>query len=103
MSDERVKVSWRLPSGIAEEHQGDWSRFRDILDKWAGEPNPKISHVDQGEESVSVCFILDASTLKKLEKEAKRISKKTRRKWTAARVARKVFEQRGNNEDDSGV
>jgi hypothetical protein len=44
---------------------------------------------------------LKASTLKKLEKEAKRISKKTRRKWTAARVARKVFEQRGNNEDES--
>ena len=101
MSDERVKVSWRLPADIAEENQGDWSGFREVLDEWAEDSEARVLHGGQGPEAVSVCFVLKASTLKKLEKEAKRISKKTRRKWTAARVARKVFEQRGNNEDES--
>jgi hypothetical protein len=90
-------VTWRMPVWVANEFAGDWSGFREILDDWAEEAEPVDP--EEGEETTSVCMRVNEDTLKKLDREAKRLSKKTRRKWTAGRVARKIYEDLYDKEE----
>ena len=84
-------VNWRLPLSVAEEHEGDWSAFRELLDAWA-ESGEKLEP-EVPEETTSCCFRVDPDTLEALEKEAKRLTKKTGKRWTAGRVARGIWDQ----------
>lgn len=84
-------VTWRMPVWVAEAHAGDWSGFREVLDTWA-EEGDELEIPDVPEDTTSVCLRVSVETLAALEKEAKRLSKKTKRKWTAGKVARKIYE-----------
>ncbi len=90
---ETKSMTWRMPVWVAEEFAGDWSGFRDILDKWA-EEGVELEVPDVPDETTSVCLRVSLPTLAKLEKEAKRLSKTTKRKWTAGKVARKIYEDK---------
>jgi len=88
---ETVPVTWRMPVWVAEAHAGDWSEFRDILAKWV-EEGEELEVPDAPEETTSVCLRMPVEVLSALEEEAKRVSKHTKRKWTAGKVARKIYE-----------
>jgi len=90
---ETKSQTWRMPVWVAEEFAGDWSGFRDILDKWAAE-GEELEIPDVPDETTSVCLRVSVDTLAVLEKEAKRLSKKTKRKWTAGKVARRIYEDK---------
>ena len=90
---ETKSVTWRMPVWVASEFAGDWSGFRDILDKWA-EQGEEMEIPDIPDETTSVCMRVSVDTLAVLEKEAKRLSKKTKRKWTAGKVARRIYEDK---------
>ena len=90
---ETKSVTWRMPVWVADEFSGDWSGFRDILDNWADEAE-EVEVPDVPDETTSVCIRVSLPTLAKLEKEAKRLSKQTKRKWTAGKVARKIYEDK---------
>lgn len=83
-------VTWRMPKWVAEAHAGDWSEFRDVLNQWAA--NPEQLDIEQPEETTSVCLRVPVDTLAELEKEAKRLSKLSKRKWTSGKVARVIYE-----------
>ena len=85
-------VTWRLPIRVAEEHANDWSEFREVLDNWA-EKGDELEAPDPPEDTTSCCMRVDRDTLKELEKEAKRLSKETGRRWTAGKVAREVYDR----------
>lgn len=85
-------VTWRLPTRVAEEHGGDWSEFREVLDGWAKKGKP-LEIPEGPEETTSCCMRIDPETLKVLEKEAKRMTKATGRRWTAGKVAREVYDR----------
>lgn len=87
---ETQSVTWRMPKWVAEAHAGDWSEFRDVLNQWA--ENPEQLEVEQPEETTSVCLRVPVETLAVLEKEAKRLSKISKRKWTPGKVARVIYE-----------
>lgn len=94
--EERVEtkpVTWRMPLWVAEAHAGDWSEFRDVLEKWV-EEGEELEIPDIPEETTSVCLRMPVDILAVLDKEAKRLSKYTKRKWTAGKVARKIYEDR---------
>lgn len=95
---ETKSVTWRMPTWVAEQCTGDWTAMREVLDEWA-ETGEELE-VELPEETISVCLRVNENTLAKLEKEAKRISKFSRRKWTAGKVARAIYEQSmtGNEE-----
>ena len=81
---ETKSVTWRMPV---------WVASRDILDKWA-EQGEEMEIPDIPDETTSVCMRVSVDTLAVLEKEAKRLSKKTKRKWTAGKVARRIYEDK---------
>lgn len=85
-------VTWRMPVWIAEAHTGDWSEFREVLNEWA--ESPEELEIEVPEETTSVCMRMPIDTLAALEKEAKRLSKFSKRKWTAGKVARRIYEDR---------
>jgi len=87
---ETQSVTWRMPKWVAEAHAGDWSEFRDVLNQWA--ENPEQLDIEQPEETTSVCLRVPVDTLAELEKEAKRLSKLSKRKWTSGKVARVIYE-----------
>lgn len=84
-------VTWRMPVWVAEAHTGDWSKFREVLDEWA-EEGEELEIPELPEDTTSVCLRVSVKTLAALDKEAKRLTKKTKRKWTAGKVARKIYE-----------
>jgi len=86
-------MTWRMPVWVAEEFSGDWSGFREILDDWA-EEGEELEVPNNPDETTSVCLRVSLPTLEKLEKEAKRLTKTTKRKWTAGGVARKIYEDK---------
>ena len=86
-----ASVTWRLPLRVAAEMDGDWSPMRDMLDAWA-QGDEELEIPEGPEETTSVCMRLDHDTLKALEREAKRLSKKHGKKWTAGKVARILWE-----------
>ena len=88
---ETRSVTWRMPLWVAQEFTGDWSGFRDILNEWAETGEPLVLP-EVPDETTSVCMRVSLETLAVLEIEAKRLSKKTKRKWTAGKVARKIYE-----------
>lgn len=94
---ETQSVTWRMPVWVAEAHAGDWSEFREVLDKWASEPTQLLIEVP--EDTTSVCLRVSVETLEALEKEAKRLSKNSKRKWTAGKVARAIYEELYQPED----
>jgi hypothetical protein len=74
---------------MAEEFAGDFQRLRDLLNSWAEgearvEPEPE-------EGTKHRTLMVPEKALQALEKEAKRLSKKHGKKWTAAKVAREVW------------
>jgi hypothetical protein len=85
-------VTWRLPLRVAEEHENDWSEFRKVLDEWA-EKGSELEAPEPPEETTSCCMRVDKETLKELEKEAKRMTKVSGRRWTAGKVAREVYDR----------
>jgi hypothetical protein len=90
---ETKSMTWRMPVWVAAEFSGDWSGFRDILDNWAQEAE-ELDIPENPDETTSVCLRVSLKTLAMLEKEAKRLTKKTKRKWTAGKVARKIYEDK---------
>jgi len=88
---ETRSVTWRMPKWIAEVHAGDWTDFRGVLDAWAEEGEP-LEDPDQPEETTSVCMRLSTETFELLDQEAQRRSKMSKRKWTAGKVARLIYE-----------
>lgn len=88
---ETKSVTWRMPVWVAKEFSGDWSGFRELMDEWAEEGEP-LEIPDVPDETTSVCLRMSVDTLAVLEKEAVRLTKKTKRKWTAGKVARKIYE-----------
>lgn len=84
-------VTWRLPVRVAEEHTNDWSEFREVLDEWA-ESGEELDP-DGPEDTISCCMRIHHETLAELEKEAKRLTKATGRRWTAGRVAREIYDR----------
>lgn len=91
-TSETKSVTWRLPIRVAEEHENDWSEFREVLDEWA-ESGEELEVPDAPEETISCCMRMRPETLKALEKEAKRMTKATGRRWTAGRVAREIYDR----------
>lgn len=89
---ETKSVTWRLPIRVAEEHENDWSEFRAVLDEWA-EKGAELEVPEIPEDTTSCCMRVDVETLAELEKEAKRLSKATGRRWTAGKVAREVYDR----------
>ena len=90
-----ASVTWRLPLAVAAEMDGDWTPMRTMLDWWA-ENGEEMEVPDDPEETISICMRLDHGTLKALEKEAKRMSKLTGRKWSVGRVARELWAELGD-------
>lgn len=91
-------VTWRMPVWVAEDHAGDWTEFREVIDEWATEGEP-LEVPEPPDETTSVCLRVSVDTLKELEKEAKRLAKATGRKWTAGKVAREVYERHHMGEE----
>lgn len=89
---ETKSVTWRMPVWVADEFKGDWSGFREIMDEWADDPEEVDPNTP--DDTTSVCLRMNVDTLAVLEKEAKRLSKKTGRKWTAGKVARRIYESK---------
>jgi hypothetical protein len=85
-----ASVTWRLPLRVAAEMNGDWSPMRDVLDEWA-EDYYELEP-EESEETTSVCLRISHDTLKALDREAKRLSKVTGKKWTAGKVARALWD-----------
>lgn len=71
---------------------GDWTPFREVLDKWAKKAKP-LKLPDGPEETRNCCMRQDPDTVKALEKEAKRLTKVSGRKWTAGKVAREIYDR----------
>jgi hypothetical protein len=90
-NSETQSVTWRLPTRVAEAHANDWSEFRKVLDEWA-ENGSELETPEAPEDTTSCCMRVDKGTLAELEKEAKRMTKKTGRRWTAGKVAREVYD-----------
>lgn len=88
-----TSVTWRMPIWVAEEFAGDWTGFRDILEAWAKE-GECLEIPEVPDDTTSICIRLPLETLAALDKEAKRLSKFTKRKWTAGKVARKIYEDK---------
>lgn len=84
-------VTWRLPIRVAQAHANDWSEFRKVLDEWA-ENGEELAEPEPPEDTTSCCMRVDRETLKELEKEAKRLTKVSGRRWTAGKVAREVYD-----------
>ena len=89
---ETKSVTWRLPLRVAEDHENDWSEFREVLDEWAEEGEP-LEVPETPEDTTSCCMRISKATLAALEKEAKRLTKATDRKWTAGKVAREIYDR----------
>ena len=89
---ETKSVTWRMPTWVAKAHAGDWSEFRDAIEDWAEEAEEL--EIELPEETTSVCLRMPIPVLDKLEKEAKRLSKLSKRKITAGKVARMIYEER---------
>jgi len=88
-----VSVTWRLPGSVVDEMEGDFSPLREKLDKWA--KKAKALDPPPRDEKINRCLMVDAAVLAKLEKEAKRLTKKHGRRFTAATVAALVWDQTG--------
>jgi hypothetical protein len=89
---ETKSVTWRMPTWVADAHKGDWSEFRAAIEEWAEEAEEL--DIELPEETTSVCLRMPIPVLDKLEKEAKRLSKRSKRKITAGKVARMIYEER---------
>lgn len=85
-----ASVTWRLPLRVAADMGGDWSPMREMLDAWA-ESGDELEP-EEAEETTSVCLRISHDARKALEREAKRLSKKTGRKWSVGKVARVLWD-----------
>jgi hypothetical protein len=83
------RIVWRLPVRVASEMEGNWDPFRDVLSRWAETGEQLDPALD---ETKPVGISVPEETLQALEREAKRLTKLTKQKWTAGRVARLVWE-----------
>lgn len=86
-----ASVTWRLPLRVAAEMDGDWTPMRELLDEWA-ESGDEIEVPEGPEETTTVCLRVEHDTLAALEKEAKRLTRATGRRWSAGKVARLLWE-----------
>lgn len=85
-----ASVTWRMPLNVAAEMDGDWSPMREVLDAWA-ETGDELE-VEDPEETTSVCMRIAHDTKKALDREAKRLTKLTGKRWSAGKVARVLWE-----------
>lgn len=85
-----ASVTWRMPLRVAAEMDGDWSPMRTMLDAWA-ESGDELE-VDDPDETISVCLRISHEAKKALDREAKRLTKLTGRKWSAGKVARVLWD-----------
>lgn len=85
-----ASVTWRMPTRVAVEMDGDWGPMREVLDTWA-ESGEELE-VEEPEETTSVCLRISHETKKALDREAKRLTKITGKRWSAGKVARVLWD-----------
>jgi hypothetical protein len=83
-------VNWKLPTRIASDNAGDWTPLREHLAAWAEsgeqldvEPDPLAP----------ACLRMPTEIVEALDREAKRLTKKNGKRYTAGLVARLVWDE----------
>lgn len=83
-------VNWRLPTPMVERLGGDG--IRDLLSRWL-ESGAKLDDPPHGEPTKTVCYAVPHEIVVELERVAKDWTRRTGRRWTAAKVAAEVWRQ----------
>ena len=87
---ETETVYWRLPSRVASDNRGDWSALREHLAAW--EASGDKLEVEAPDETRTCSMGMPSKIVRALEKEAVRLTKTSKKRWTAGRVAREVWD-----------
>lgn len=86
-------VGWRLPMDMIEGLGADG--VRDMLGRWLDDgAELAMPQPDAPEQTRNVCWSIPADVMAELDRWAAKATQATGQRWTAARVARLIFEQR---------